>query len=221
MKQYCLTFILIGALGVLMPAMAQDPISVAREASTKVIKAIDLEVQRLQNQTIWLQDAQKELENVLSQLKLQDIANWVQQQKDLYGKYFDELSQVKSILTEYHRVKELMARQAAILTDYKKAMGLFNQDSHFSPSELQHMEAVYAGILAESLQNLDQVTGVLQALVTKMTDEQRLHVINTAADQVDHNYSDLQAFTHQNQILSLQRAKDQEEINQIKKLYDL
>ena len=33
---------------------------------TKVIKAIDLKVQRMQNQTIWLQNAQKVLENQLS-----------------------------------------------------------------------------------------------------------------------------------------------------------
>ena len=36
----------------------------------KVLMAIDLEVQRMQNKTIWLQNAQRELENVLSQTKV-------------------------------------------------------------------------------------------------------------------------------------------------------
>jgi len=189
--------------------------------ATKVIKAVDLQVQRWQNQTIWLQEAQKTLENTLSELKLKEIAGWVQEQKDLYSHYFDELSHVKSILTGYHRVKELMTRQAAILTDYKRAMTLFRQDGHFTTDELQHMQAVYEGILAESLQYLDQVGTVLEALGTKMTDEQRLHIIQEAADQVDKHYNDLQAFTNQNRILSLQRSKDQDEINRVRKLYDL
>ena len=43
---------------------------VLSETVGRVIRAIDLEVQRLQNQTIWLQDAQKTLENQLSKLKI-------------------------------------------------------------------------------------------------------------------------------------------------------
>ena len=35
----------------------------------KAIKAVDLKIQRLQNKTIWLQNAQKVLENKMSKLK--------------------------------------------------------------------------------------------------------------------------------------------------------
>ncbi len=186
MKKLC---VLIGFLVLQNIAQAQI-LEIIQALTTKVIKAIDLKVQRLQYNTIVLQDAQKELENVLSKLKLQEIADWVQKQKDLYSEYFDELAQIKSYITEYHRVKELIAKQAAIVSDYQRAMALFRQDSHFSAAELQHMEAVYQGILSESLQWLGQVSTVLQALVTKMTDEQRMHTINKAADQIDKNYSD-------------------------------
>src|SRR5471030_2764963 len=61
---------------------------VIKAAITKVIKAIDLEVQRMQNQTIWLQNAQKALENQLSKLKLTEISNWSQKQKDLFSSYY-------------------------------------------------------------------------------------------------------------------------------------
>ncbi len=46
------------------------------ETVGRVIRAIDLEVQRMQNQTIWLQNAQKALENQLSKLKLTEISDW-------------------------------------------------------------------------------------------------------------------------------------------------
>jgi hypothetical protein len=100
-------------------------------------------------------------------------------------------------------------------------MALFKQDSHFTVAELQHMETVYQGILSESLQWLGQASTVLQALVTKMTDEQRMGAINKAADQIDKNYNDMESFTNQNKILSLQRSKDVDEVNQFKKMYDL
>ena len=57
----------------------------------KVIIAVDLKIQRLQNKTIWLQNAQKVLENAMSELKLAEIGDWVQKQKTLYADYFDEL----------------------------------------------------------------------------------------------------------------------------------
>ena len=43
-------------------AVAQDPITlIIKEGITKVIVAVDLKIQRLQNETIWLQNAQKTL----------------------------------------------------------------------------------------------------------------------------------------------------------------
>ncbi|MBV5349464.1 conjugal transfer protein TraI, partial [bacterium] len=65
----------------------------------KVIKAVDLQIQRLQNETIWLQNAQKVLENTLSKLKLDEISDWTERQKTLYKDYFDELEKVKSIIS--------------------------------------------------------------------------------------------------------------------------
>ena len=71
---------------------AQDPITeVIRQGIVKVIRAIDLKIQRLQNETIWLQNAQKTLENTMSKLKLDEISDWVERQRKLYGDYFQEL----------------------------------------------------------------------------------------------------------------------------------
>src|SRR6202035_2042923 len=67
----------------------------------KVINAIDLAVQQAQNKTIILQNAQKEIENVMTQLKLDDISGCLQKQKDLYQEYYNELSQVKEIISGY------------------------------------------------------------------------------------------------------------------------
>lgn len=62
-------------------------LEIVKAVTKKVIKAIDLRIQRLQNKTIWLQNAQKQVENVLSKLKLDEISDWTQKQKDLYKGY--------------------------------------------------------------------------------------------------------------------------------------
>jgi transcriptional regulator len=55
---------------------AQIPVlEIIRQGIKKVIIAVDLKIQRLQNKTIWLQNAQKTIENAMSKLRLDEIGN--------------------------------------------------------------------------------------------------------------------------------------------------
>jgi hypothetical protein len=188
---------------------------------TKVIKAIDLKVQRMQNKTIWLQNAQKVLENQLSRLRLSEISGWTGQQQQLYSGYYNELWKIKSVITYYQRIKDLTVKQVALVSEYNRAWGMLRQDKHFSPTELSVMQNVYSGILAASVQNLDQILLVVNSDKTQMTDEQRLELINQAGDHLDDNYSDLHRFNTQNQVLSLQRSKELGDTQTTKMLYGI
>jgi len=188
---------------------------------TKVIKAIDLKVQRMQNQTIWLQNAQKVLENQLSKLRLSEISGWSSKQQQLYSGYYDELWKIKSIITYYQRIKDLTVKQVELVTEYNQAWALLKQDKHFSATELSQMAQVYSGILSASVQNLDQILLIINPNKTQMTDEQRLELINHAGDHLDNNYSDLQRFNTQNEVLSLQRSKDLSDTQITKALYGI
>jgi hypothetical protein len=188
---------------------------------TKVIKAIDLKVQRMQNQTIWLQNAQKVLENQLSRLRLAEISGWTSQQQQLYSGYYDELWKIRSVITYYQRIKDLTVKQVALVTEYNRAWGMLRQDKHFSPAELSDMQQVYNGILAASVQNLDQILLVVNSNKTQMTDEQRLELINHAGDHLDDNYDDLHRFNTQNEILSLQRSKELGDTQTTRALYGI
>lgn len=199
---------------------AQIPIiDIIKEGVKKVIVAVDLQIQRLQTKTIWLQNAQKAVENEMSKLKLTEITDWVQKQKDLYQDYFDELWQVKEAITYYNRVQDIIKKQVQIVSEYKHAFNLFQQDKNFTPEEIEYMFKVYNGILDESVKNIDQVLLVIDA--TQMDDAQRLQIINDAADRVDENYNDLKMFNNENIKVSLQRAKEQNDVDVVKKLYGL
>jgi hypothetical protein len=188
---------------------------------TKVIKAIDLKVQRMQNKTIWLQNAQKVIENQMSKTRLTEISGWTGQQKQLYSNYYTELWKVKSAISNYQRIKDITIKQASLVSEYKQAWTLFRQDSHFNPQELSYMQRVYTGILDASVKNLDEIMLVVSPAKTQMTDEQRLELVNKASDHLDENYNDLHQFNNQGIQLSLSRSKDLSDTQSIKKLYGI
>src|ERR1700744_2717886 len=113
--------------------------SVISSTVGKVIRAIDLEVQRMQNKTIWLQNAQKALENQLSQLKLTEISDWSQKQKDLFSQYYTELWNIKTAIAYYSKISELTQKQLALVNAYNQAWALIRNDKHFTASELNYM----------------------------------------------------------------------------------
>lgn len=209
---------------VVLPIKQANAVPIAeiiRQAVIKVIKAVDLQIQRLQNKTIWLQNAQKTIENELSKLKLDQISEWTEKQKTLYRDYYEELQKVKSIIAYYNRVRNITQKQLLIMQEYKRAWSLFQQDKHFTTQELGYMSKVYGGILEQSTQNMEQLYMVINSFKTQMTDAKRLELIQATAERVDENYFDLTRFNQQNAGLSLQRAKGQHEVDMVKKLYGL
>ncbi|EHQ24627.1 hypothetical protein [Mucilaginibacter paludis] len=203
-------------------ANAQFVISeVLNQTVGKIIRAIDLSVQKAQNKTIWLQNAQKVIETQLNQLKLSEIAGVGQQQTDLFSKYYNELYEVKTLISDYEQVKNITERQAALVREYRSAWSLTQQDDHFTIAELQHIQAVYTGILGESVKNLDQLMVVINSFKTQMTDGQRMELIGRIAKKIDTNYFDLKAFNNENILLSFSRARSGQDTQSLKNLYGI
>jgi ribosomal protein L31E len=218
--------VLIAVLMVVYPsqqadAQALEIIKIIQAGVKKVIKAVDLKIQRLQNQTIWLQNAQKTIENTMSKLRLDEIADWVERQRTLYADYFDELYRVKSFITQYHRIKEIIDKQVRLVNTYKRAWGLLVNDKHFTVSEIEYMGRVYAGILEATLKNVEEISSVIKSYTVQISDGKRLEILNAVADKVDENYNDLRQFNTENYLLSLSRSKDEYEMALIKAMYGL
>ena len=202
-------------------ASANAQIPVVSQIVSTAVRAADLAVQKLQTETIILQEAEQALQNAMSELRLEEIANWVDDQRSLYAEYFQELAEVKTVITDYHKVKEIVQRQQDIITAYNQGLARFRQDKHFNAGELGEIESVYSGILTESGKNLAQLVMVIQSLATQMSDEQRLAMIDGAAAGMDKNWRDLQVYTNANASLSLGRAQDENDYQFIKKMYGL
>jgi predicted transcriptional regulator YheO len=222
MKKIVSCIVLAAALLSVQKLSAQDPITeIIKAGITKVIVAVDLKIQRLQTRTIWLQNAQKVLENSMSKARLDDITGWVQKQKDLYQNYFDELWKVKDILSYYHKIREITQQEVALVNQYHRAWNGVTQDSHFTAGEVDYMGKVYTGIIEQSIKNLDQIALVINSFITQMSDQKRMQIIDQAAEAMQKNYNDLKSFTNENIQLSIQRSKDEHDVAVVRALYGM
>lgn len=201
---------------------AQVPIlDIIKEAVKKVIVAADLEVERLQTETIGLQNAEKEVENDMEISELGEITGWVQDQRDLFAEYYQELREVKTVIDTYEEVKDMIQRQEQIVAGYRQADAVLRADQHFSAAEVAYMHSVLTGIWTQSVQNLQRLTMVITSLVTQMGDAGRLGIIDETGRDIDRNYSDLAAFSQQNFLLSMQRAKDDADRATVRAMYGM
>lgn len=218
-SKHRLTAFLISVVAILAPTSHTQ--AQFTDIIKAIIKAADIAVQKVQNATIDLQNIQKQVENELSKLKLKEIADWTQQQKNLYQEYFNELWQVKNVIAYYQRITDIISKQKQLVAEYKRTYALVQQDKHFSTKEIQYVYAVYSGIVDESVKNLDQILTIVESFTVQMSDAERLKIISRAADGIDEQISDLKHFNNQNIQLSLQRSKSLSEINAVKQLYGL
>jgi len=187
----------------------------------EIIVAADVAVQKVQNATIALQNAQKELENQLSQLKLGEIGDWEEKVKDLYDNYFQELWKVKTAISYFKSITGIVAQQGQLVTEYKQAYALIQKDKNFTPAELAYIYKVYSGIIAESVKSLDEIVTLLTSFSLQMTDAARLKIIQQASADIQRQTSDLRNFNNQAIQISLQRAKTTADLNTVRSLYGL
>ncbi len=151
-------------------AQSIDPVSLI---IAKVIKAIDLKVQKLQNETIWLQQAQSLAENELSKLKLSEIRGWQQQLNDLYAGYFAELKLVKSSVTGLSQVRRILEMQKQVLVEY----GRMAKDAR--------VKGEYDALLNTSTDVLQTLYAVMGSQYS-MKDAERICMITTLKDAMSH-----------------------------------
>jgi hypothetical protein len=212
-------------LACLMPgrtdAQVLDIISIINAAVKKVIVATDLEVERMQSETIDAQNTEKSAENDMEQSELSGIAGWVEQQRELFAEYYQELREVKNVIATYEEVKAMIEKQEKIIAGYQQVYSVLQEDKHFSATELSHALSVLSGIAGQSAQNISRLTVVIKSLLTQMGDAARLKLIDETGSDIDRNYMDLAQFSQQNFLLSLQRAKDANDIAATRALYGI
>lgn len=186
-------------------AQSIDPVSLV---IAKVIKAIDLKVQRLQNETLVLQVAQQTAEQELGKQKLSEISNWQQELVKLYEGYYSELKMAKASIVGGALVKRIVDLQQQVLTEY----GRLGKDASVKPQ--------YDAMLSASMAIMQTLQMVLGSRLS-MKDAERLCVLQTLRDAMQHSLETLRSLNKRQQEIIVNKTRLQADLDYVKRLHGL
>lgn len=140
---------------------------------------------------------------------------------DLHNLYLTGLLAVSPAVRNYGRVAEIILQQASLVSEYKRVNNAFRQSGSFSTGELSYMSDVYTRLINQSLDNLDELNTILSDSKLRMSDAERIKGIDRIYTSSTDQLQCLRAFNRQGIILSLQRSKDINDTQALKKLYQI
>lgn len=182
-------------------AQSIDPVSLLL---AKAIKAVDLKVQRMQNETLVLQRVQQMAEQELAKVKLDEIRNWQQQMSSLYAGYFAELKQVKPVISSGAMVKSIRDLEEQIAIEYKK----FANNTAIAAS-FQHSKEI------------GQMLTVVLSNQVSMKDADRIGMLYTLRGALSRCLETMQALNKQELAAVENRARRKTELKDVKRLHGI
>ena len=149
------------------------------------------------------------------------VKNISQGNFNLHQTFLDGLLQVSPAVQHYERIAEVIQYQLRIVKEYKTAFNRFKGDKHFTTDEIEYMDKVYDNLFNESVKKLDDLITVITAGKLRMSDDERLNAIDNIWGEVQNEYSFLKDFNNSTALLSLQRQKDEQDVDVSKKLFNI
>ena len=205
MKHKILFIICLSFVVACVQAQSIDPVSLIL---AKAIKALDLKIQRLQNETMVLQRVQQAAENELSKNKLAEISNWQQQLNKLYEGYYAELRQVKPTILGGSMVRRILSLQQQLINEY----GRVGKTTAVKPQ--------YDALLNSSMEVLDMLY-VVTGSELSMKDSDRLCVLRTLYDAMTHCLESMQSLNKRELENIVNRTRLQADLDYVKRLHGL
>lgn len=140
---------------------------------------------------------------------------------DLHNIYLTGLMAVNPAIRNNPRIGQIIGQQNDIISEYKRYAGLFRQSGSFNGSELNYFSNVYNQIVKQSNANIDDLTNVTTAGQLRMSDDDRLRAIDRIYNSSSEQLQFLRYFNRRAVMLSLQRSKDQNDTQTLKRLYEI
>ena len=134
-------------------------------------------------------------------------------------KYYDALKRVNDLVRDAQRVKETILMVGEIsdiyVNNYKKMLS----DPNFRPEELFAIANGYTKLLGESNNLLKELKQVVNITTLKMTDKERMDVVDRCYKEVRDYRNLVRYYTNKNISVSYLRAKKQQDTNRVLSLY--
>lgn len=189
------------------------------KAQEQEIEQLLLNVEKLMQFKKILQDMYKGYE-VLNKgyTAIKDIS---QGNFNIHKTFLDGLLAVSPTVQKYKRVADIINYQIRIVKEYKSAYNQFKRDKNFTPEEIDYMGRVYGNLSDLCLKNLYDLLTIVTAGKLRMSDDERLSAIDKIFSEIQDEWGFLKHFNNTAKLLSLARAKEQQEIDVSRKLLDI
>lgn len=194
-------------------------LSVGAKAQSDELQQLLLNVEKLTQFKAILSDMKKGYQ--IYQQGYGTISNLSKGNFNLHNVYLTGLMAVNSAVSNNPRIGQIMNQQNSIVNEYRRYATLFRQSGTFTNNEIAYINNVFSKLVKQSDANIDDLAGVTTAGKLRMTDDDRLRAIDRiyliSTDQLNF----LRYFNRKTVMLSLQRSKDQQNVQTLKRLYGI
>jgi hypothetical protein len=139
----------------------------------------------------------------------------------LHKNFLDGLLEVSPAVKSYKRIADIISYQLRIVKGCKAAYNEFKEDKNFTFDEIKFIGKVYGRLLNEGLKCLDELAIVITAGQLRMSDDERLKAIDSIYSRIVEQFSFLKSLNNSTAVLSVQREKDQQELELSRKVYGI
>lgn len=190
------------------------------------VKAQAAEIEQLLLNVEKLNQFKKILENMYDGYKIlhqgyNTIKDISEGNFSLHQVFLEGLLEVSPAVKNYKRVADIISCQQKNFDEHKKAFKYFKESGSFSPDEISYMQKVYSNLFHQSLKNLDELVMVITAGTLRMSDDERLGAVDRIFSDMEDKLIFLRSFNNSTRVLTVQRLKEQSEIELSKKISGL
>jgi hypothetical protein len=140
---------------------------------------------------------------------------------NLHKVFLDALFEVSPAVRNYKRIPSIIQYQQYLVSEYRRAFRGFKNDPNLSEDEINYLEDVYATLFQQSLRNLDELLMIVTANKLRMSDEERLQAIDRIYLDMENKLVFLKVFNSSTQMLAIQRARENHDVETLQKLYEV
>jgi len=139
----------------------------------------------------------------------------------IHSGYFQSLQQVNPNIAHYAKVAGIIRYQLKIMGQAKEVMAGIKEAETFTLDEIDYCGKVFDRLLAETMEDLDQLTALITTSKLEMKDDERLKRIDVLYSDMQDKYSFCCSFSEEMALLSVQRRREQHDVDVSKTLNGL
>jgi hypothetical protein len=166
---------------------------------------------------------QLQLENIREGYKivsagLTTIANIRNGDFNLHRDFFSALKNVKPSIANSAKVIDILAFQASLLKEASKVKRFCKTNANLSATEIRYVTAIYTNLVKLSDANASELLTLITANQVQMSDDERMQRIEKVHAEANQQLTFARNFGNELHVLTIQRSREQSNINGSKKL---